>query len=52
MSRENVESVRRGLEAFNRGDKAGWLTTFDPDAEMFPAKKWPEHAPIRGAEAI
>jgi ketosteroid isomerase-like protein len=52
MSGENVESFRRTLDAFNRGDKAAWLATFDPDAVMIPARDWPESAPIRGAEAI
>ena len=52
MSQENVEIVRRGVDAINRGDKTAWLGTFDPDAEMVPARQWPEHAPIRGAGAI
>jgi ketosteroid isomerase-like protein len=52
MSQENVESLRRSTDAFNRRDKAAWLATFDPAAEVFPARDWPEHAVIRGAEAI
>jgi ketosteroid isomerase-like protein len=52
MSQENVEIVRRGVDAFNRRDKTAWLATFDPEAEMFPAREWPENAPTRGAEAI
>jgi ketosteroid isomerase-like protein len=52
MSEQNIESMRRSLKAFNRGDKAAWLSSSDPDAEMFPAREWPENAPIRGAEAI
>src|SRR2546423_11767606 len=52
MSQENVESVRLGLDAFNRRDKAAWLTVCDPEAENFPPREWPENAPIRGAEAI
>ena len=52
MSQENVEIVRRTLEAFNRGDKADWLADHDPDAVMIPARQWPENAPIRGADAI
>jgi ketosteroid isomerase-like protein len=52
MSQENVESFRRGVEAFDRGDKAAWLATFAPDAVMVPAREWPESAPVRGAEGI
>jgi len=52
MSQENVKSLRRGLDAQNRGDKQAWLATFDPDAEMVPAREWPERAPVRGPEAI
>jgi ketosteroid isomerase-like protein len=52
MSQQNVDSVRRGLDAFNRADKAAWLAEFDSDAVMIPARQWPENAPIRGAEAI
>lgn len=52
MSQKNVEVMRQSLDAFNRGDKTAWLAMFDPDAEMVPARDWPESAPIRGAEAI
>ena len=52
MSQENVESMRQVVDAFNRRDKAVWLATVDPGAEMFPASGWPENAPIHGAEAI
>ncbi len=33
MSRENVESLRQGLDAFNRGDRAAWLAVCDPQCE-------------------
>ena len=52
MSQENVDSMGRALDAYNRADKAAWLAEFDPDAVMIPARQWPENAPIRGAEAI
>jgi ketosteroid isomerase-like protein len=52
MSQENVETMRRGNEAFERGDRTTWLATIAPDAVMIPAREWPEYAPIRGAEAI
>ena len=31
MSEENVEIVRRGYEAYGRGDLHAWLKTIDPD---------------------
>jgi ketosteroid isomerase-like protein len=34
MSQENVEVVRRGMEAFNRRDLKAWLATFRSDAEI------------------
>ena len=52
MSEENVESMRRTLDAFDRGDKAAWLAEHDPDVVMIPARQWPENAPIRGADAV
>jgi ketosteroid isomerase-like protein len=52
MSQENVQTMRRGVDAFDRRDKEAWLATFAPDAVMVPAHEWPENAPIRGAEAI
>jgi ketosteroid isomerase-like protein len=36
MSREHVEAVRRGVEAWNRGDLDGWLEVMDPDVELTP----------------
>jgi ketosteroid isomerase-like protein len=52
MSQENVETIRRTLEAFNRADKAAWLADHDPDVVMIPARQWPENAPVRGADAV
>jgi ketosteroid isomerase-like protein len=34
MSQENVEIVRRGLEAWNRGERTTWIAAFHPDAEL------------------
>ena len=34
MSQENLEVVRRNLEAFNRRDLRAWLATFRSDGEM------------------
>jgi ketosteroid isomerase-like protein len=52
MSQENVETMRRGLAAFSRRDKAGWVALCDPEVESVPAVEFPENAPIRGAEAV
>ena len=35
MSRENVESFRRGIEAWNRDDFDAWIALFDPEVEWF-----------------
>ena len=34
MSQENVEVVRRNIEAFNRRDLRTWLATYSSDAEI------------------
>ena len=34
MSEENVETVRRHVEAWNGCDLTTWLATFHPDAEI------------------
>src|SRR3954467_8394856 len=34
MSQENVEVVQRHLEAWNQRDKAAYVTSFRPDAEI------------------
>jgi ketosteroid isomerase-like protein len=51
MSHENVETMRRGFDAFARGDKAAWFETCDPEIEVTPVGDWPETDPIRGREA-
>jgi ketosteroid isomerase-like protein len=51
MSQENVEAMRRGFDAFARGDKAAWFETCDPEVEVAPVGDWPETDRIRGREA-
>jgi hypothetical protein len=34
MSQENVEVLRRGIEAWNRQDLTAWLDAFGSDAEL------------------
>ena len=52
MSQENVELVRRGLDAFNRRDRSAWLALAHPDLEWLPPADWPENAMVRGSEAV
>ncbi len=52
MSQDNVERWRRGLDAFNRGDRAAWLALCDPKVEWSPPLEWPEPATVRGREAV
>ncbi len=35
MSQENVESFKRGVDAWNRNDFETWIDQFDPDLEWF-----------------
>ena len=35
MSQENVESFRRGVEAWNRDDFDAWIDLIDPEVEWF-----------------
>jgi ketosteroid isomerase-like protein len=51
MSKENVESMHRSIDAFARGDRAGWLEQCDPHIEAVPVGDWPE-AEIRGRDAV
>jgi ketosteroid isomerase-like protein len=52
VSRENVDAALKGLDAFNRRDKAAWLAVNDPEVEAVPPRDWPESDPIRGREAV
>ncbi|MGA6947369.1 MAG: nuclear transport factor 2 family protein, partial [Solirubrobacterales bacterium] len=46
MSQENVEIVRRGIEALNRRDIDAWLEGFQPDVEAHDLPTIPD-APVR-----
>jgi ketosteroid isomerase-like protein len=55
MSQENVERIRRGYEAFNRGDLAGAAKDFDPSFEWRISLQLPDSPPdetYRGPEDI
>ena len=48
MSQENVEIVRAGYEAYNRGDVEAALATLHPSIEWWPAADEPMTDPYRG----
>ena len=52
MSGSNVEIFRRALEAFDRGDRDGWLALRHPKSDALPSKTFPEADVVRGPEAI
>jgi ketosteroid isomerase-like protein len=51
MSQENVDIVRRSLDAFNRRDRTAWLALCDPEYQAVPIADWPETDPTSGPEA-
>jgi ketosteroid isomerase-like protein len=51
MSHENAVSVRKSLEAFDRRDRAAFVSRRDPACEVIPDRNWPEAGVIRGREA-
>ena len=53
MSQENIEIVRRGNAAFNRGDVDVFLEMLAPDAEFRDLANAPDQAPVvKGRAAI
>jgi uncharacterized protein len=53
MSEENVEIVRRGFEAFNRGDLDAFLENSTDDIDYRAAEGAPDdHGPIQGKDAL
>ena len=58
MSQENVEAVREYVEAFCSTDLApsDWSRIvadfFEPDADYYPVRKFPETRPCHGVEEI
>jgi hypothetical protein len=52
MSRENVDVVRRGYEAYNAGDLAALREQLHPDIVMYHLEGWPEPGPSVGPEAV
>jgi ketosteroid isomerase-like protein len=52
MSQENVERIRAGYDAFNRGDAAAWLDNFEPDAELRDIPNAPGQRFYRGHDGL
>ena len=52
MSRETVETVRRGFEVWNAGDMDAFRELLDPDVVWRPPEGWPEPGPYVGREAV
>ena len=48
MSEENVEIVRGGYEAFDRGDMPSWLSRFDPEVVIHENADFPDSLICRG----
>ena len=51
MSEENVEIIRRGYEAYKRGDVAAMLEGFDPEIEIYD-HDIPDSGEYRGLEGL
>lgn len=52
MAEQNVELVRKGLEAFNRRDLSGMLETLDSDVELLPLRAVLEGEAYRGHDGF
>lgn len=52
MSREHVEIVRRGWDAYNRGDIDAFLEPIDPECEFHEDPAFIEAGVYRGSEEI
>jgi ketosteroid isomerase-like protein len=52
MSEENVEVMRRGIDAWNRGDRDGWLAAFSPEAEWHTTGRFADQGVYRGREGL
>jgi len=52
MSQENIEVIRRGIEAWNAGDMERLRELYDPDVIARAPPGWPEPGPFVGRDAI
>jgi hypothetical protein len=49
MSQENVELVRKGLQAFLETDFEGWFALTDPGCRLYPRPEEPGVTPGTGS---
>ena len=52
MSQENVENVRRAIDAWNRGDLDEWLGCFAPEAELHTTGRFADQGVYRGRAGL
>ena len=52
MSQENLEILRRWIDAWNRGDLDTHARLFEVDAEVITDPSWMEPGPFKGRTAI
>ncbi len=52
MSEENVETVRRSIDTFNRGDRDAWLADFAPEAEWHTTGRFADAGVYRGRAGL
>jgi ketosteroid isomerase-like protein len=52
VSDENVQAMRRMLDAWNRGDIDEWASGFDDEIVWYPLAENPQTEPIHGIEAV
>lgn len=52
MASENEELYARGVDAFNRRDKAAWVETCHPEVESVPPRDWPEPRVAKGHDEV
>jgi ketosteroid isomerase-like protein len=52
MSQENVDQIRKALDAFNRRDLDGLLESIDPAVEWSPPAELPGASMVRGHDGV
>jgi ketosteroid isomerase-like protein len=52
MSQQNVDVMRRGIDAWNRSDRDGWLAVFAPEAEWHTTGRFADRGAYHGREQL
>jgi ketosteroid isomerase-like protein len=52
MSQENVDQIRKALDAFNRRDLGVLLESIDPEVEWSPPTELPGSSMVRGHDGV